>query len=609
VATEQEILNLIYQYQGADALKQAKQDLEDARTATAALGDQFRQGAIDEATFREAIRFQARAIADSRERIEGFERAARGGASGMAGFGQSTLQAGRIVQDFTQGGLAGVLNNIEGLTMALGGPAGLAGILTIVGVGFYVLKPKIEELMKSLLDDAPVTFADRLEELHKRIKELEDKPHKIAVEVDELRDAKEQVEAIEAGLKTIEQMRKTQAYYEKAAGAQIAETFAEAPGGAAAVAGTVQEQIRRQVAEATPELAPGQARIADLGREIEAFRRSLERQQAVGALTPEGREAIEGQIQALGQERDRLTARVNTLEQDIDRRAGAEAGMLINRAQQGTGVEQMQAQRELAARLAAGGQRDLAQAVQLSAPGIIQTQEEIDETLEARNAQAKQVREAQQKRARDAAQAEKRRGDEAERINREAARAAGLQQQDREKADREAQRAQDERAREAKQDIDQLMRGVEPTSIGERAAAESARLRLPQMDQFGRTYRLTGQQQQLSLRNQIRAELQQAFPGLTRPQLAGLTGRVAEQAETQAGRVQGQQRAAIMQQARATGQTLRAGELNVMATQRTLMLLQGLIPRVEAVEQAAMANLRRAEQMQARTKPAARRAR
>jgi hypothetical protein len=411
VATEQEILNLIYQYQGADALKQAKQDLEDAKAATAALGDQFKQGAIDEATFREAIRFQARTIADSKEKIEAFERAARGGASGMAGFGQSMLQSGRIIQDFTQGGLAGVLNNIEGLVMALGGPAGLAGVLTVVGVGFYLLKPKIEELMKSLLDDAPVTFADRLAEMHKRIKELEDKPHKIAIEVDELRDAKEQVEAIEAGLKTIEQMRKTQAHYERESGRQIAETFAEAPGGAAAVTETVIGPIVKELREAKPELAGALKRFAELQATIPAQQRALEGRRAEGIPLEEELRA-EFRIQQLQEERDRLNKRINTLEQSVEEQATGRAGELINRAQQGTGVVQQQAQEELARRLGQAGQPNLAAAVQLSRPSIIQTEEEIDETLEARNAQAKRAREARQKRT----QKERQFDEEAERV-------------------------------------------------------------------------------------------------------------------------------------------------------------------------------------------------
>jgi hypothetical protein len=399
VATEQEILNLIYQYQGADALKQAKQDLEDAKAATAALGDQFKQGAIDEAAFREGIRFQARTIADSKEKIEAFERAARGGASGMAGFGQSTLQAGRIIQDFTQGGLAGVLNNIEGLVMALGGPAGLAGILTIVGVGFYVLKPKIEEFMKSLLDDAPVTFADRLEEMHKRIKELEDKPHKIAIEVDELRDAKEQVEAIEAGLKTIEQMQKTQAHYERESGRQIAETFAEAPGGAGAVTESVIKPILGEIRQTMPELAGALKRFGELQATIPAAQKALEGRRAEG-IPLEEELRTEFRIQQLQEERDRLNKRINTLEQSAEEQATARAGILINAAERGTGIQQQRAREELTRRLRQAGQRDLAEDVETASPEMIRAQEGAKKALKERNEAAQKAAAAREKQAR-----------------------------------------------------------------------------------------------------------------------------------------------------------------------------------------------------------------
>jgi hypothetical protein len=597
VATEQEILNLIYQYQGADALKQAKQDLEDAKAATAALGDQFKQGAIDEAAFREGIRFQAQTIADSKEKIEAFERAARGGASGMAGFGQSMLQTGRIVQDFTQGGIGGILNNIEGITMALGGPAGLAGVLTVVGVGFYLLKPKIEEFMKSLLDDAPVTFADRLAEMHKKIKELEDKPHKIAVEVDELRDAKEQVEAIEAGLKKIEQMRKTQEHYERESGRQIAEIFAEEPAAPAAREALIAQEIARQ-REATPELTAGIPRLRELEGKVADLRRTLDEERAAGGITLERELQLENRIQNADRHRLDLQNRLNTVAQSVEERATAEVGRVFTQAEEGGGVKQQQAQEDLARRLGQVGQPDLAAAVQLSKPSVIRTEEQIDERLEAGNEQAKRVREAQQKRARDAALAEKRRGDEAERINREKAAALTQQQRDREQTQREEEQQQRARTQEIHQELGGLAREIKPTGIEEQAALFAARLRTRRD--------LTPEQQQLNLRRGIGQELRQAAPGLTRPQVAGLTEQIAQGANRQAESVMVQQRAAIAQQARVTGQTLNAGQLNVMATQRTLVLLQGLIPRVEAVEQAAMANLRRAEQMQARTKPAGR---
>ena len=74
--------------------------------------------------------------------------------SGAVGSGQSLLQTGRVIQDFAQGGLGGILNNIEGLSIALGGGAGLAGVMTVLGVAALVAGPAIKSFFNSLIDGA-----------------------------------------------------------------------------------------------------------------------------------------------------------------------------------------------------------------------------------------------------------------------------------------------------------------------------------------------------------------------------------------------------------------------------------------------------------------------
>jgi hypothetical protein len=111
-------------------------------------------------------------IGEAEQKLERLGQAATGASSKMAGFGQSALQAGRVVQDFTQGGIAGILNNIEGLSMALGGGAGLAGVMTIVGVAAFLLKDKIKALTDVFSegkDKIPET-TDRLERLTESLK-------------------------------------------------------------------------------------------------------------------------------------------------------------------------------------------------------------------------------------------------------------------------------------------------------------------------------------------------------------------------------------------------------------------------------------------------------
>ncbi len=104
--------------------------------------------------------------------------------SGAAGSAQSLLQTGRVIQDFAQGGLGGVLNNIEGLTVALGLGSGLAGVLTILGVVALTAGPAVKSFLKGIIDgsneipestdkvkkwdESLKTTTERLEELRKQ---------------------------------------------------------------------------------------------------------------------------------------------------------------------------------------------------------------------------------------------------------------------------------------------------------------------------------------------------------------------------------------------------------------------------------------------------------
>jgi hypothetical protein len=91
--------------------------------------------------------------------------------------GRAMLESGRVIQDFAQGGLPGILNNIEGLTSALGLGAGLAGALTTVGVAAYIAGPKLKELwdaMTGMPKEKVPEATDRVESLTKAIKANKD---------------------------------------------------------------------------------------------------------------------------------------------------------------------------------------------------------------------------------------------------------------------------------------------------------------------------------------------------------------------------------------------------------------------------------------------------
>lgn len=74
--------------------------------------------------------------------------AAAGGAGGMNS-GRALLEASRAIED-AQYGISGVLNNIPGLVMMLGGGAGLAGALSVAAVGATQLYKKLSAVPEAI---------------------------------------------------------------------------------------------------------------------------------------------------------------------------------------------------------------------------------------------------------------------------------------------------------------------------------------------------------------------------------------------------------------------------------------------------------------------------
>jgi hypothetical protein len=143
--------------------------------------DQRIQLLLDMGVSRENVH----AVIDELDRLDASAKSAAGGVDkldasakkaggGVAGMGQSMLQTGRVVQDFSQGGIGGILNNIEGLTMALGQGPGLAGALTVAGVAFMLLKKPVQELFEAMGEGGPAmkVVNQALDEGKKRIEDI-----------------------------------------------------------------------------------------------------------------------------------------------------------------------------------------------------------------------------------------------------------------------------------------------------------------------------------------------------------------------------------------------------------------------------------------------------
>jgi hypothetical protein len=325
--------------------------------------------------------------------------------SKLAGFGQAALQSGRIVQDFAQGGVGGILNNIEGFTQALGGGAGLAGILTIVGVGLALLKPQIEEFLASLGEGQVQEFGSALQRAEATIKELSEKPHLIAIDILQLEAAKSVVEEIKANLAAVEKLKRSQAHYEKESGAAIGEAIREAEGGAQGVRQKlIEDEVQHQLAGGNADMAQV---MAEIKREKGQLKQALE--------SPEGGAAAgfhREQLRKLEERRDTVAANITG---DNGTAAGA-VGEDLRLAEEGAGPDQAEHRRRLANRLRHAGRGELAQSVELAAPERLKQDEEEEEESARRMERARAAGAAR----RDKAAREKKRVAAAEKEGNEA---------------------------------------------------------------------------------------------------------------------------------------------------------------------------------------------
>lgn len=99
-------------------------------------------------------------------------------AGGARNFGMAALEASRAVEDL-QYGVSGVVNNIPGLVMALGGSAGLTAGISLAAVGVYQLAKaftSVEPAVKDAVDKSKEelkSLDDKIMDIRQSIRELE----------------------------------------------------------------------------------------------------------------------------------------------------------------------------------------------------------------------------------------------------------------------------------------------------------------------------------------------------------------------------------------------------------------------------------------------------
>lgn len=136
---------------------------------------------------------------------------AESGFKGMSGAGVMGLMALSNAIDDVQYGFRGIVNNIPMMITGLGSLLGksaeasmAAGAIgQIIAVAINVALPHIQKLAKEygLLGSEVDKATGLIDKLHARIKEIEEKPIKLAVDVHELEELKKQMEEFQHGIR------------------------------------------------------------------------------------------------------------------------------------------------------------------------------------------------------------------------------------------------------------------------------------------------------------------------------------------------------------------------------------------------------------------------
>jgi hypothetical protein len=549
-------------YELSNNYKRLSADLTDSNNAL----DRKTAAAV-EAT--RAQRLMASALSDTAPALDGagkktesLAEAKRRLAKEQYAVNSRVLEFGRAFQDVYQGGLAGGLNNIERL---VGGAGKWAGILTAVGVLVYAFKDQFAEAAKAMglfgdqMRDGAIPMVERLAA---RIKELEGKSIKVAADVTELDNAKKSLESLEAGLAAFKKMqRETTGAEAKDAGKAIGEQITEAEGGRAGVSKDLKSSLLKDLKKVDPEYI---AAVKEYRDEIASLKRLSEMgtEDAVAALPLQRRRVADA------------VRRLNLVNQNTGKKAGAMAATLIENAESGTDSGREQ----LAGQLKAAGRGKLGEAVAGISVESLREDERVDRDLEE---SIEKMREAKKART-------KRENQEAEQLNVEGKRVEDLAEERRqaeEKADKQIAKDMADQAQESRERRDDEAVALMSTSNIDENALIAAAMARANADRTGRVETINPRTMRREMVDPFAALSDDATmaarqQGVTQPNARGVGVQIAGQAFSQVDEIIEANRQGLA----ASGRGLDATTINQRAIAATLLAVQEANGRIEQVE-------------------------
>lgn len=307
--------------------------------------------------------------------------------------GNRMMEVGRFVQDFQAAGVYGVLNNLQGLTTALGWGAGLGGALTIAGVALQTFMPQIKEFFATLTEGG-VDATGVLTKLKEELSALERDPVKVSIDPSSLAMIKAQISDIEDAVKRAREAGGRPSAVEKA-GKGVVDAFAEFGGynegrtGQQSVSAAVESVLSRQ--------DPRVAALAGQIRKSEEYMKSDEYKRALAQ--PGGGGVAEMQVNELRVLRNRLAA----VQEGIRTQAAGVLGQAMQ-GDQGGVINLANMVRDNPDEFArVGASPNLFNALMQSTPAAVRGREAFGAAQKRAEASAKAAQQAQAQQQRDEA--------------------------------------------------------------------------------------------------------------------------------------------------------------------------------------------------------------
>ena len=380
---DEEVIKLILQTAGKETVDALVLSTDALKAALEKLVIEHKNGTISAKEFEKAQRQLGSEYQRQMELLGDLDPSLKKSTKSTMDLGYAGLTAGRALQDFTQGGIGGILNNIEGMVSALGGGGGLAGLLTAVGVAAFIAKPHLAALWEAITGPA-ADARTVVEKLEDRIKQLQEMKVKFAVDRLELDAAEAQLKRMKDGLAEFQRMQTGQSENEAEAGHAVQDVLANrTPGGEKAVSTVMASQILKEM-ESTNQ------KLIDARKEQAAAEESLKKMQA-NPFTP-------ASVIVDAEARLKTSREVTT---GIEDEAKSAAGDIVRGAVKGSGPEQANKRQQLVERMKRAGLFDQAMDVARSTPEAAAQakQAEIDEAAAKERDSAEETIRKNQERA------------------------------------------------------------------------------------------------------------------------------------------------------------------------------------------------------------------